>query len=538
MPTATDLTSLASAVARLADRDATLFADPAIAQDRLGWIGLAETAARSTAGLETFAAEQRTAGITDVVLLGMGGSSLAPLVIGRVIGSTAGFPKLHVLDTTSPLAVSQVMDRLTPASTLVLVSSKSGTTIEPLSLAEIFLDWMRGSLGDQAGSHFAGITDPGSPLEGFAESRDFAAVFHAPSDIGGRWAALSTFAMVPAALIGADVGELAAFGAAAENSCSRPGEENPAEALAGWLASAYESGRDKLTLVCSESLAPFGLWVEQLIAESSGKRGEGILPVLESYPGIPEAHGADRMTFILRTEDDEKLASLADRLPGDEPVFESVMEDVYGIGAQFVLWEWGVALACALLGIEPFDQPDVEEAKNEARRIVGGGTVTCSPSLLDGDISVATTLSREPHDLREAIAMLLDEAADRPYLALLAYLPEDERLLEPLRRACDRLAASKQMPITLELGPRYLHSTGQYHKGGPTTGLYLFVTAKEPTDLRIPGADFSLGQLQRAQAAADATTLASHIRPTVTVELPTVDEAHIRTLARALESLS
>jgi glucose-6-phosphate isomerase/transaldolase/glucose-6-phosphate isomerase len=538
MPTATDPITLERAVARLAERDATLFADPAIAADRLGWIGLPDAALASADELDAFAAQQRTAGITDVVLLGMGGSSLAPLVLSRVLGSQAGFARLHVLDTTLPLAVTRVMEALRPASTLVLVSSKSGTTIEPLSLADVFLDWMQKDLGHEAGSHFIGITDPGSPLEGFASERGFARVFHAQADIGGRFAALSTFATVPAALIGADVSELAAFGAAAETSCSRPGDENPAAALAAWIASAYDEGRDKLTLVCSQELAPFGLWVEQLVAESSGKRGGGILPVLETYPGIPEAHGSDRMTFVLRTEEDEVLASLPDRLPDDEPVFESVIEDRYALGAQFVLWEWGVALACALTGIEPFDQPDVEEAKREARRIVGGGSVTCSPSLRDGDLSVTSTLPMEPQNLREALAMLLDEATQKPYLAVLAYLPEDEQLLAPLRAACDRLSAARQLPVTFELGPRYLHSTGQYHKGGSDRGLYLFVTAQEPVDLNIPGASFTLGQLSRAQAAADASTLAGHIRPVVTVELPTVDNEHIRTLAEALESLS
>lgn len=535
MPIATDQTTLSRAVARLTDRDATLFADPDIARNRLGWIGLPGIAATSAAGLESFAAEQRSSGITDVVLLGMGGSSLAPLVLGRVLGRDEGFARLHVLDTTSPAAVTQVMQQLRPSTTLVLVSSKSGTTIEPLSLADIFLDWMRADLGDAAGAHFVAITDPGSPLEGFAAERDFARVFHAPSNVGGRFAALSAFAMVPAALIGVNVAELSAFASAAESACSAPGEENPAEALAAWITSGYDEGRDKLTLVCTPSLAAFGLWVEQLVAESSGKRGGGVLPVLESYPGIPEAHGADRMTFVLRTEDDETLASLPDRLSMDEPVFESVIEDPYAIGAQFVLWEWGVALACALEGIEPFDQPDVEDAKNEARRIVAGGTVTCSAEVRDGDISITTTLPTVPSNLREAVRMLLDEATANPYLAILAYLPEDESLLAPLREACDRLSAATRIPVTFELGPRYLHSTGQYHKGGPANGLYLFVTSSEPGDLAIPGATFSLGELCRAQAAADAATLAGHIRPVVTVDLPAVDDAHIRALADALE---
>jgi len=533
-----DQQTLARAVARLAECDATLFPDADIASDRLGWIGLPAVAARSAAGLAAFARHVVESGITDVVLLGMGGSSLAPLVLARVLGCAPDRPALHVLDTTAPAEVSALLERLTPGSTLVLVSSKSGTTVEPLSLARIFLERMRPDLGVETGTHFIAITDPGSPLEEFARERGFARIFHAPSDLGGRFAALSAFATVPAALLGADVAELAAYAVAAEQACLRPGDRNPAQALTGWISDAYDAGRDKLTLVCSPSLAPFGLWVEQLVAESTGKRGVGILPVLEAAPGLPAAHGADRLTFILRVADDAELAALPDSLPQGEPVFESVVDDPYSLGAQFVVWEWAVALFCALHGVEPFDQPDVEEAKTATRRITRGEPAACAPSITDEGLTVSSSVDGQPRALRDALAMLLDRARAGSYLAALVYLPEDDELLDPLHAALDGLSVSTRIATVLELGPRYLHSTGQYHKGGPDTGLFLVVTAKDAADLPVPDATFTLRELHRAQAAGDVATLTAHGRPVVAVELPAADPACVRVLADAIESLS
>ena len=327
------------AIARLAARDATLFVDPGIAAERLGWVGLPAAASETAADFMAIGDSAAAAGMTDVVLLGMGGSSLAPLVLSRALPRTAGHPVLHVLDTTSPQAVGGLLDSLDPASTLVVVSSKSGTSIEPLSLHGIFRSWAVEALGATAPEHFIAITDPGTPLDELSV-REFGITVHAPSDVGGRYAALTPFATFPAALIGVDVERLATVAAELEDACRTAGDDNPALALASWMADAYAAGRDKLTIVCSPGLAPFGLWVEQLVAESTGKGGRGILPVLETYPGLPEAHGADRMTFMLRETDDGPLAGLAARLPEEEPVFEVVVDDAYALGAEFVHWEW------------------------------------------------------------------------------------------------------------------------------------------------------------------------------------------------------
>lgn len=525
------------AVDRLASSDASLFADPAIAAERLGWIGLPADAAAQAPSLREVAADVVAAGVTDVVLLGMGGSSLAPLVLSRAIDVAPGNPVLHVVDTTSPEHVDRLLRGLRPASTFVLVSSKSGTTVEPRSLAEVFRAWLRADLGDGAERHMAAVTDPGSELAALASSEGFSRVFLAPPDVGGRYAALTPFATVPGSLVGVDTGRLAAAGQAAEAACRTPGDTNPGEALAAWLSDAYDAGRDKLTIVCSPPLASFGLWVEQLVAESTGKGGRGLLPVLEQAPGLPSAHGPDRMTFVLRTPEDAELASLPSRLPAGEPSFESVLDDAYLLGGEAVRWEWAIALFSVLQGIEPFDQPDVEEAKATTAAILSGDRAAPESTLRDGDLTITSnTDGAAPHDMRSALEALFANAAAPSYLAVLAYLPEDDAVLAPLRDACDAVAATLRIAVTLELGPRYLHSTGQYHKGGPATGRFLVVTADDRVDLDIPGRPFTLAQLHRAQPAGDVATLMSRGRPVVAVRLPAADEAHVRTLADAVRA--
>jgi hypothetical protein len=304
-----------------------------------------------------------------------------------------------------------------------------------------------------------------------------------------------------------------------------------------WMSDAYDCGRDKLTLVCSPELAPFGLWVEQLIAESTGKGGAGVLPVLETAPGLPAAHGGDRMTFVLRTSDDEELAALPGALPAGEPVFETIVDDPYALGAEFVLWEWAVALFSALQGIEPFDQPDVEEAKATTREILDGTRSAPEADFVDAGVSVVARACGAPGSLADAVSGLLSQAHAGSYLAVLAYLPEDDALLSPLRAACAAVSEALHIAVTFELGPRYLHSTGQYHKGGRGDGLFLVVTAKDDTDVIVPGAAFTLAELHRAQSAGDITTLVSHGRPLVAVGLP-VDLPHaLGGLAAVLKSV-
>jgi len=523
-----------NAVQRLAQRDATLFADPEIAAKRLGWTRAAADAAEQAVGFAAFAARMSEAGTTDVVLLGMGGSSLAPLVLSRSIPRADGYATLHVLDTTSPSQTRALLGSLAPSTTLVIVASKSGSTIEPLSLLAIFHDWLSTSLGDAARDHLIAITDPGSPLEALAEADRFARVVRGPSDVGGRYSALTPFAMVPAALCGIDVCRLAATAAVLEDACAKPGDANPASALAAWMGDAYEDDRDKLTVVCSPGIESFGLWVEQLVAESTGKRGRGMLPVLESAPGLPEAHGADRLTFILRTDDDTELAGLPARLPADEPVFEVVIDDAYNIAAAFLHWQWAIALFAALEGIEPFDQPDVEASKAAARNILTHTAPETSCVPVHGGHVLMSSPGIPVSDIPAAVDGLIGRMGSGAYLAVLAYLPEDEALLAPLRAACAEVATAHRSPFTLELGPRYQHSTGQYHKGGPDTGVFLVITVKDTEDLPIPGQRFTLAQLHAAQAAGDAAALMALGRPVLALEL--TRESDLSVVCDALRS--
>ncbi|HEX9094313.1 MAG TPA: hypothetical protein VF902_10060, partial [Coriobacteriia bacterium] len=530
------------ALERLWSRDPSLFSDdPEVRKkvaNRLGWVGLASSATAAATALHAAAGAARGAGVTDVVLLGMGGSSLAPLVLSKVALIPEGYPRLHVLDTTSTWIVHRVVGALQPDETLVLVSSKSGSTIEPLSLYAWMRDWADGALGDAAGGHFVAITDPGSQLADLAAKERFAAVFHAPADVGGRYSALTPFGLVPASLIGLDVARLAARGSSMEKACRTPGRDNPAIALASFLGDALAAGRDKLTFITSERYAPFGLWVEQLVAESTGKHGKGVLPVLEPSPGDPESYGGDRMVFVMRQPNDEDLARLPARLPGGTPHFETVIYEPYDLGAEFVRWELAIALLGHLMGIDPFDEPNVAEAKKATSDILSGAVPTTRPQLLLGETRITTNLDLKPAagaaTLATALDALLDGAGTGDYLAVLAYLPDDAETTGPLTDALADVSRHRRMACTLEMGPRYLHSTGQFHKGGPPKGRFLIITAGERSGPKVPGQSYSLGQLVRAQAEGDYQTLVAHGLPVVRIDLPEPAHAPVRMIAETL----
>jgi len=510
------------AVERLAAHDASLFVDPKLAAERLGWVGLPAVAQARATEFALLAEAAITDGITDVVLLGMGGSSLAPLVLTSSLAPAPGYPRLHVLDTTSPRQTAALMDALEPATTWALVSSKSGGSAEPRALAAIFGAWLTEALGDAAMGHMLAITDPGSPLTELAADLGYMTTVLAPADVGGRYSALSPFATLPAALTGIDVALLAATAEVMEDACAHPTDDNPALALASWLADGLEAGRDKLHIVCSDEVDCFGLWAEQLVAESTGKSGRGVLPVLETVPGLPESHGADAMTFILRLEGDAALADLADRLPAGEPVFEVVIDDAYALAAEFIHWEWATALLCVAAGIECFGQPDVEVSKARTMAILHHEDPLPPLTTLETGVGLGASHDIDTRSLSGAVAGLLSRIPDRGYLAVLAYLPIDETLLAPLREACTRVAAALHIPVTLELGPRYLHSTGQYHKGGPAEGIFLAITVNDDVDLAVPGSPFTLAELHAAQAAGDVAALEAAGVPVVEVALPSL----------------
>ncbi len=530
---------------RLWARDPRLFSDDpevkAAVSGRLGWVGLASKASGEAEALAQAAAAAKDAGVADVLLLGMGGSSLAPMVISQVIGHAPGSPALHVLDTTSPWATVRLQERLVPRSTLVLVASKSGTTIEPASLYLIFRAWFDERLHEEAGGRFIAITDPGSPLETLATEQGFAAVFRAPSDVGGRYSALTPFGMVPSALSGIDLAPLLASASAMEAACSPDASDNPAADLAAFLADSHADGRDKLTLIASDGLAPFGLWIEQLVAESTGKTGTGVLPVLMRAPGDHAALGEDRAVVVMRTRDDDALAALPGQLPAGTPCREIVLDDAHDIGGEFVRWELATALLGHLLGVNPFDEPNVAEAKSATADILGGAGAP-SHQLHVGDTWITTDLPTKPASeiggLPAALEALLEGAGPGAYLAVLAYLPEDSELVAPLREALESVSHARRLACCLQIGPRYLHSTGQYHKGGPPTGRFLIVTARDAVGPTVPGRPYTLAELHRAQAEGDYVTLSAHHLPVVRVDLAEPAHGPVRMIAETLRGLA
>ncbi|MCL4078350.1 glucose-6-phosphate isomerase [Coriobacteriia bacterium Es71-Z0120] len=520
----------ANAIERLLARDASLFTDDvdtriAVGQ-RLGWLDLASKASARFPLLRNLADAVRDEGATDLLLLGMGGSSLAPLVMSRVIGTAPGYPRLHVLDTTSPIALSKLLQTLDPAGVFVIIASKSGTTVEPLSLYAIVRAWLDDALGrPAAGRRCIVITDPGSPLEKLRQKEVMRLTLSAPPTVGGRYSALSLFGLAPAALTGIDVEALVARAAVMESACKNRPDENPAARLAAGIADGNAQGRDKLTLLTSPALRPFGLWVEQLIAESLGKEGRGVVPVIETALRDPVSYGPDRVLTVVRLAADGSLADWAERARASHDVIELVLEDGLDLGAEFVRWEFATALAGFLIGVNPFDEPNVAEAKAATNDILSGqASAPRACCDLDGTwVTFAGALAppeaalpSRPDVVRHWLA------ASRPgdYLAILAYVPDDPAYLEPLERAASALGDATGLPVCVEIGPRYLHSTGQLHKGGPNSGVFLIVTTRDRTDFIVPGQRFTLAALHRAQAEGDLATLARHGRRVMRLDLP------------------
>jgi transaldolase/glucose-6-phosphate isomerase len=510
----------------------------------LGWMQSPMLMADSIERLETFAASIKRNGFTDIVLLGMGGSSLAPEVLRAVIGVAPGWPRLHMLDSTDPAAVRSVVTP--PDRTLYLLASKSGTTIEPNSLAAHFRQRLQEAGIPRWADHFVAITDAGTELERRARAEHFRDLFINPSDIGGRYSALSFFGMVPSALMGQDVGEIIGW-SLAMLAASEPGRletiANPAVGLGLVMGAGALEGRDKLTLIAPPALDAFGLWVEQLIAESTGKNGRGIVPIAGEPLGDPGVYGRDRVFVRMRMSDadgeDARAAALRAIASPNTPVVELDLPETLALGAEFMRWEIGTAVAGALLSINPFDQPNVQEAKDATKALLtefktkGRLPIASPDNTLNGIALTLTSAARKglPAGSPDAVLTLL-----RPgdYFALLAYLGPDPALAAALQ-ACRRAVRDCARVATMfGYGPRYLHSTGQLHKGGPNSGVFVLISATPAEDLAIPGEPFSFGTLEQAQAIGDFASLEAAGRRAVHAHLPSQDPALIRTLADAL----
>ncbi|HKJ01671.1 MAG TPA: bifunctional transaldolase/phosoglucose isomerase [Longimicrobiales bacterium] len=538
---------------RLHARDASLWTDdPAKAQEvrnRLGWLSAPAEYRRRVDDLERFAQEVAADGIEDVVLLGMGGSSLAADVARRVFGRVDGHPAVHVLDDTAPGAVTSMRDRLDPARSLFVVASKSGTTAETLSLYRIFFAWVEGSVADgRAGRHFVAVTDQDTSLAREARTRGFLRVFENREDMGGRYSALSWFGLVPMALQGVDTGAILDSALHMRASCGAelPERLNPGVELGATLAGLARRGRDKVTLVLSAALRPFGDWVEQLLAESTGKDGTGLVPVVGEPLASPEVYGDDRLFvhLTLAEEDDAANARALSALESaGHPVVRLTLDGRHGLGAEFYRWEVATAAAAAVLGVDAFDQPDVEAAKSRTRDLLSADADDAVGSVPEELIAEDERLALfSPGDRRalgnggpaEALSTLLRGARAGDYLALLPYMARLDDRAERVQRLRTALRDRLGIATTVGFGPRYLHSTGQLHKGGPSTGIFVLVTVDEEGDLSIPGETHGLATLHRAQAMGDYGALAQAGRRVVRIHLKGDVEGALGHLAKGL----
>jgi transaldolase/glucose-6-phosphate isomerase len=503
-------------------------ADPAVQQkiaNRLGWLESIAFVMPRVPRLRAFAESVRTGGITDIVLLGMGGSSLAPDVLRAVFGVARGFPRFHVLDSVDPDAVRAGMEQA--GSSLFILASKSGSTIEPNVLAAE-AEWRLRAAGvSEPGSRFVAITDEGTALHARAISSGFRETFLNPSDIGGRYSALSFFGLVPAALMGIDVDALLVSGRAMADACrDNDPRRNPGLALGALMAAAAHAGRDKLTLVLPPRLRPFGLWVEQLVAESTGKQGQGIVPI--TGEAGDERIGEDRVVVAFDSK----------REWGETPRLMSESARPGELGGEFFRWEVATATAGLLLGINPFDEPNVQQAKDATRVLLETFSAQGRLPMPEPHVAVERarlTLSPAARKATEDPRAFLTLVRPGDYVALLAFLPpDDERFAEVLEDIRHDVAMKTGCAATLGYGPRYLHSTGQLHKGGPDSGVFLVVTADPSPDLPIPGEPYSFGILELAQALGDFESLNRAGRRALHIHLPSRDAQLLRRVHQVL----
>ena len=501
------------AASRILRRDASFWAtEPgAVASvlNRLGWLDVASRMREHVASIESFAADVRAAGIEDVVLLGMGGSSLAPEVMRLCIARDTQFPRLHVLDSTDPGTILRVRRDLSLTRTMFIVASKSGGTIEPMSLFRYFWREVEVASRGSAGQQFVAITDENTSLEALARERGFRRVFVNPSDIGGRYSALSYFGLVPAAMTGIDITRILDRAIAFESSIAR--EENEALRLGATLGELARAGRDKCTFLIQPGLASFGLWLEQLIAESTGKSGTGILPVVGEPLGTPQHYGDDRAFVHISIDggDGGNQQALEGALRAEGfPVISIDLDEPHDLGAEFLRWEYATAVAGHVLGINPFDEPNVQESKDNTARVL-------SELQQSGRVDLAAPAD---HAVRPGVFQREMEsflAALRPgmYLAITAYVEQNDAIDGVFASIRESVRDALGVATTLGYGPRFLHSTGQLHKGGPPTGAFIQVVADDVDDIVIPDQPYTFGQLKQAQALGDYQSLLAHGRP-------------------------
>ena len=524
--------------------------------NRLGWLTVTDTMRDALPRLRDLRESLRSDGVRDVVLLGMGGSSLAPEVLRETFGVSEGLPNLHVLDSTDPDTISAIERAIDLAHSAFIVASKSGGTLETLSQYKYFYAKVSAlAPGDaaRAGSHFIAITDAGTKLDALAQERKFRAIFRNPADIGGRYSALSFFGLVPAAIIGIDVEKLLDRADAMRAACAvaTPAERNPGVWLGSILGTGNLHGRDKVTIVVSPPIATFGYWLEQLLAESTGKEGKGILPVEGEALGDPSVYGDDRIFVYLRTESGYSAAQDAaiERLEAaGQPVVRLSLRDIWDVSAEMFRWEFATAVAGALMGINAFDQPNVQESKDNTDTILQRYEHTHElkqpPATLrtqSGHVSLVAPGAqderiRQAASLQSAFEIYAHESQPGDYFALLAYVQRTPQTEAALQRIRLRLRDTRHTATTLGYGPRFQHSTGQLHKGGANTGLFLQFVANTHDDLSIPDAPYTFGTLKAAQALGDLQSLQAHGRRVIRVDLGADIAAGLAEVEQALDA--
>jgi glucose-6-phosphate isomerase len=539
---------------RLAARDVTLWStDPRVGEaiaDRLGWLDAPAHFTDQITALEAFGDAAVDEGYTTAVVAGMGGSSLAPDVLHRTFGPLEGYLDLRILDSTDPAFVRATLDDLDPIHTLILIASKSGTTTEPNAFLAYAWDRAERALKsiphhayEHPGAFFAVITDPGR-ADAIAHSNDSREIFLNPPDIGGRYSALTYVGLVPASLMGLDLDPLLAAATAMLDACREPDPgRNPGMSLGLAIGTLAKAGRDKLTFLADDDIAAFGAWIEQLIAESTGKRGVGIVPIDLEPLGAVESYGADRafVRIALAGSDGGARDTLAAGLEAaGHPVIRIELADPIDLGAEFVRWEVATAIAGAVLGIDPFDQPNVEEAKQLTRDVLAGhaGTTASEPIAIGDGLALygdaALRLTAVGGDVIGELARHLARRRADSYLCLQAFIAPTPERDEAFARIRALLRDRTGRATTAGYGPRFLHSTGQLHKGGAPIGWFIQLTADHPADVDIPGWPYTFGQLIDAQAAGDFAAIESHDLPIVRVHLGADPAAGLVALERAI----
>ncbi|MEA2163322.1 MAG: transaldolase / glucose-6-phosphate isomerase [Thermoanaerobaculia bacterium] len=518
-------------VERIWAKDATLWknddAHKKIIANALGWLVVAEEMVKAAPELTQFA-ESVKGDFDDVVVLGMGGSSLCSEVTRRLFGARSGYPRLNVLDSTVPDAVHGLESNLDLKRTLFVVASKSGTTTEPAMFHRYFYDRVKSVKGDKAGENFVAVTDPDTQLGKDAKADNFRRIFVNRADIGGRYSALSYFGMVPAAIAGVDVATLLDRAVHAGHIARTPGaKKNPAAMLGAVIGSLALQGRNKLTLITPAPLDTLGLWIEQLVAESTGKEGKGVLPIAGEPLLDPGDYGNDRLFVCVRMRNADVTATLKSLADAGHPVVDMVLDDPIDMGETFFTWEFATAIAGAVLGIDAFDQPNVQESKDNTKRLLE--EFKSSGTMHTDDVQV------KPDDAA-AIGTLLGSVKAGDYVALTEYFvesPERDKAIASLREVIGR---ELHVATTTGYGPRFLHSTGQLHKGGPDTGVFMQLTGGSHADVPIPNEKFGFGVLVRAQAIGDLQSLTSRKRRAISIDLGDDIDAGLATLAKTVKN--